>query len=468
MGGMVLCAKPEEVPLWLLYTKQHGRRRQVVVVDETQSINVCDYLLARGGARAIPTLIECLLRIISDADVATGNVGTPGEAFWLDSAREVMQHTLPLQLCAYGTVSIASLIDFVVSAATKPEQYVDEQWAPNSFAAQTLRRAVDHPSVPLPESELKPLISYWFRNWPSLPDRLRGSIQATVTTRLGRFRHGLLRDLFCRGTTFVPEMAFGGGILILALPALTYLDEGLISQRLIKCLFHIAVGARNGLHPRYRERLTFIFADESQYFISESDEPFLSTCRGSRCCVVYLTQNISGWHARLGPGKADAVEALISKFGTIVFHGNPCNKTNTYAANLIGRGIQLRANTNVSTGHSFSRGLNDGTSNNRGASSSSGSGGGGFNSSSGTNSGSGENYGANVGNSRNENSSYGVAENMDFIIEPRFFATGLRSGGPQNNYRVDGVLVKAGGNFADGYMGCPNVLLTTFLQRGKR
>ena len=39
MGGLVLCAKPEEVELWLKYAKDHGRSNSVIVFDEKEGFN---------------------------------------------------------------------------------------------------------------------------------------------------------------------------------------------------------------------------------------------------------------------------------------------------------------------------------------------------------------------------------------------------------------------------------------------
>src|SRR5450432_169321 len=49
MGGLVLCAKPEEIDLWLSYAKAHGREKWVVLFDEQKGYNFLAHELARGG-----------------------------------------------------------------------------------------------------------------------------------------------------------------------------------------------------------------------------------------------------------------------------------------------------------------------------------------------------------------------------------------------------------------------------------
>jgi uncharacterized membrane protein YgcG len=362
-------------------------------------------------------------------------------------------------------VTVSDIIDFVVSAATKPEQYVDAAFMEKSFVAQTLRKALDAPSVKMPEAEQKSLLEYWFRQYPAIPERTRGNIVISMSSKLDRFKHGRMRSCFCDRSTLVPDMLFEGALIIMNMPALTWNEDGIIGQQLFKYMAQRAIESRNGLDARHQARPVFIWADEAQYFVNVNDEAFLSTCRGSKCCVVYMTQTLPTYYARMGKDKTDAADGLVGKFNTQIFHLNACNRTNTFASQLIGRDLQWRATQGRSTGTNTSRGLNEGSNENRGFNSghSSTSGGGSsFSSNSGSNQGSGESWGANVGTGTNESDSWSEAEQMDNLIEPRFFASELKSGGPRNGKLVTGVWFKAGARFeaSDG----SNWLLATFRQ----
>jgi hypothetical protein len=465
MGFVICTAKPEDIPLWTGYARASGRANSLIVFDETQGINFIDYLLARFGASGIANVIECLMRVLAAADAATGNMGAPPEAFWEHATRKLLNYALPLIYAAHGTVSVASLVAFLVSAATDGKQYLEPGWAQASYAAQTLRKAVDRPAMPLPTGELDALLAYWFREYPAIPERTRGNVVVSVTTKLDRFLHGRMKTLFCGKTTIVPEMAFHGAIILLAFPVLTWGDDGVICQLLIKYLFQGAVEGRNALPPAHRTRPVCLWMDEAHYFLAASDDGFMSTSRASRCCVVALSQSLPSYYARLGKDKVDAVDGLLGKFNTHVFCLNSCPRTNQWAASLIGRGIQQRANRSRSVGTNRSRGMNTGTSSSYGRSSGSGSsfgaGGASSSSNSGTNSSSGDSDGNNVGSGSNENTSVGASEQMDFIVEPRVFASELQSGGPQNNNIVSAIWFKAGGNFGPGRA---NHLLVKFRQ----
>jgi hypothetical protein len=58
MGGLVMTAKPEEVPLWLGYAKKHGREKSVIVFDEHHGFNFIAYELARQGMKGIGNVTE--------------------------------------------------------------------------------------------------------------------------------------------------------------------------------------------------------------------------------------------------------------------------------------------------------------------------------------------------------------------------------------------------------------------------
>lgn len=465
MGALVLCAKPEEVELWKAYARKHGRAESVVIFDERRGFNFIAYELARQGAEGISNVIECLMRVLESADQASGAAGgKPSDPFWEQATRQVLSYCLPALYAAYGTVSVANIIDFAVSAAPKAEQYNDPEWAQHSYAARTLRKAVDAPAVPMDEYAQRSMLEYWFQQYPVIPEKTRGNIQISLSTKLDRFKHGRLRKCFCDRTDIVPEMTFHGAIIVMAMPALTWNEDGIIGQQLFKFMWQRAVESRNGLPAPHRVRPVFLWADESQYFVSVKDEEFLSICRASLACVVFMTQTLPTYYARLGKDSTDSVDSLVGKFVTQVFHQGACHRTNTFASQLIGRGLQQRASSSRSVGTNTSRGMNSGANTGSGTSwNSSNSSGGSSSSGGGGNHSAGNSWGDNIGQGTNESETWGSSEQMDFLIEPNYFAINLKSGGPSNGYEVTGVWFKAGGHFkaADG----GNVLFPTFRQR---
>jgi hypothetical protein len=287
---------------------------------------------------------------------------------------------------------------------------------------------------------------------------------------LDRFRHGRLQRAFCGRTTIVPEMTFHGAIIVLAMPTLTWNEDGIIAQQLFEYMWQRAVLGRNSLPQKHRERPVFLHSDEAQGTVSSYDGEFLSMCRGSKCSVCYLTQSLPTYYSKMGgDNPRNAADALIGKFMTNVFHSSACPVTNEYASRVIGKVVKRRRNASNGTSQSTNLGMSEGSNENNGSSSnygssfgsSSGQGSSNFNQGSGHNCGSGNNWGSNRGRGSSENASEGYSESLEYVIEPGDFARTLKTGGPQSGNEVTGVWFQSGRIFrASG----GNTLLARFKQ----
>lgn len=457
MGGLVLCAKPEESQLWRDYCARHGRSRSLIEIDGTgPGLNFIAYTLAQQGAAGINAVIECLMRVLEIANTASASPGRASEAFWEDTKRQILRATVPLLYAAYGTVRIDDLLMFVRSAPTSREQMTDPKWQETSFFYATCMQA----GGKLDNATGERILAYWRDDFAMLDPKTRGNIVISLTTALDRFNHGWLQQMFCGETGIVPELTFHGAIILLNMPALTRHEDGIIAQQLFKYLWQRAVLARNALAPLQQQRPVFLWADEAQYFVNSYDAEFLSTCRGSRACVVYLSQNLPTFYAKMaGENARDRVHQLLGNFATRIWHSNACAETNEWAARTLGKSLQRRESHNRSEGSNTSYGMNLGDGTNWGANSSwggnvgSSSGPNGGSSSSGSSWSAGNSHGGNDSRGRNRghgtNSSTtdGYSEQMDYIIEPGMFGRMLKTGGPANGNRVSAVWYQAGRRF---------------------
>lgn len=438
-GGLVLCAKEDEVELWKNYCQQHGRQQDMVVFDKTRHFNFLSYIFAMKGADGANAATDALMKVLKAADLAAGQgQGKEGEAFWVKTTREMILNTITVLYCAIGTVRIESIIQFVTSMPTTPPKPEESGKPQLNYALDRLNRCKDKPVNKLPPHTLKRVRNYWFKQFVNMPERTRGSIVTSVTAELNRFTDGILRECFTTTTDIVPEMALAGGVIIMGFPSLSYQEEGTVAQGLFKLMFQRAIEARNGLAPEFQERPVFLYSDEAQYFVSHYDDSFLSTCRGSKCAVVFMTQSLPTYIAQLGKDKSDAVDGFVGKFNTKVFHLNACPRTNSYAADLIGKGLKLHKTT--------SRTISSGLQTNSGATQSS------------------TNQGFNQSEGSNDTS--GASEQLGYLLEPNFFSTALKTGAPLNKFLVDAVWFKAGANFREPMPDTnSNVLLATFTQK---
>ena len=463
MGGLVMVAKPEEIGDWIKAAKENGRAASVILFDETQGYSFIDYEFSYHGLDGQGTVVETLMGVSASADHAAGNgVAGAGEEFWTHTLRQNLNYVVPAIYIAYGKVTVTNIIDFVTTAATEAEQYADPQWIEQSYAGRTLKRMVDSPAMPVEEAKQRELMQYWLYQFPAIPEKTRGNIVITLSSKFDRFRHGRLKRCFCEKTTIVPEMMFHGAIIIMCMPVMTWKEDGIIGQQLFLHAAERAIEARNGLDRQHQLRPVFLYADECHYFVTEKDEAFLSTCRGSRACPVFLTQTLPTLYARMGHTKTAAAQGLIGKFGTLVCHQNACHETNEYVSKVIGRDIHQRKNESRGIGSNSSFGTSSGTSVSMGNSSSMSFGGGSPSHTTGRNTSSGWSDGRSSSSGSSENWSQGTSEQMDNIIEPAFFARNLKSGGPRNGGIVTAVWFKAGASFH--HVGSRNFMLAEFKQ----
>ena len=472
MGGLVTAVKPEEVDLWRKYAAEHGRSNSLLLFDENEGFNFLSYELARQGMDGIGTVTECLMRVIEAAKKASRTATQRGgDPFWGDTTRQVLRYALPPLFAAGGSLSIGEIIRFINTAPASVKDVTDAQWQERSFMYSVMNRAANHPKVSMERAALADTIRFWAEEYPAIPEKTRGNIVISVTTVLDRFKHGRLARAFCGKTTsVVPELSFGGAVIVLAMPTLTWNEDGIIGQQLFKFLWQRGVLSRNALAEQHHERPVFLWSDEAQETVSSFDGEFLSMCRGSKCCVTFMSQSLPSYVARIGGDNAEAdARGLVGKFNTHVFHANACPETNEWAAKTLGKVMKRHPNYTAGSSDNVTVGMNAGSSTNRGSSSGFGTshsygpgqGNHGLNFNSGGNRSDGSSWGENRGRSSGNSESRGYSESMEYAFEPGDFGRILMTGGKSNGNIVTGVWFRAGKVFrASG----TNFLLERFRQ----
>ena len=90
--------------------------------------------------------------------------------------------------------------------------------------------------------------------------------------------------------------------------------------------------------------ITFLWCDESQYFINPNyDTMFQTTARSSLVCTVYLTQSLNNYIYTMGSRSPMArAKGLMANMATKIFHANSDFETNDWASKMIGQEIDTR------------------------------------------------------------------------------------------------------------------------------
>jgi hypothetical protein len=501
-GGLVLCAKPDEANNWRRYAVETGREDSFLFIDGSpgQGFNFLEYEMKayQHEGNQVNNAVETFMQIMKAANHSENR--QDNSPFWDNSVRDLLRACLTALHMAYGGASLDQVFRMAITAHTDERQLQDANWLANSYCSQTLQLAIARGN----NADAHALKVYFRHVWGGMDTRLKSNIIATLSSLCGSFMLGRLREMFCGRTSFVPEMAHYGAVIVLDMPVKTWQQDGIIAQHIIKYAFQRATERRGQIGGN-----VFLWVDEAQLMLSDYDSEFQSTARNSRAATVYLTQNINMYHRAIGGTNPHyAVRGLLGNLKTKIFHANDDVDTNKYAAELIGTKLHLRRsgnvggnqstsygtnnsraygnsysvsesqNTSYSEGESdsVSRGRNSSQSNNYASGYTASSGTNGTSSSSsgtfsnGRTSGThqsnshttshnhtqGQSYSASYSGSetytagqshnlsRGQSWSDGYSEQKDLLVEPHLFRTGLTTGGPEHNFIVSAILVQSG------------------------
>lgn len=362
-GGLVLCAKSDEAENWHKYAAEVGRGGDIVPLrpEPGQRFDFMDYEFQAGkGAK----LTQNLVALFSTAIAATGgdDRGSSTDPYWADALRQLVTNAIDLAGLARERVRLAEVNRIIVTAPQKKE--VRAFLRSDAFAAECLRRANERSMRDeLPKDrqvDLEQTIEYWLNDFAALAPRTRSIIVSSFTSRVTGLLRSPLKDLFCpeheptsdtEPFTVKPEDTRRGRVIVLDLPIKDYGEVGRFAQILFKTIWQRAIERRPVSDS---DRPVFLWADESQYFVTNHDVLYQQTARSKKAATVYLTQSLSSYYAMLATRDPhSATHSLLGNLQTKIFHANGDPATNDWAERLFGSERDHRAGRSVS--HSTGR-----------------------------------------------------------------------------------------------------------------
>lgn len=412
-GGLVLTAKADERALWEGYCRDTNRLDDLIVVgaDASCRFNFLEHELTRRGeggglTENLVTLFGTIMEI-KDRNHRTGG-GNEDGSFWREQALKGLRDGIDLLALATGGIAVPDLVRVFLTAPTSPAQVSDPKFQESSACFGYVKAADAKPKTQRQRHDFGVVCDQFLLNWPGLAERTRSVIQATILGWLDTLNRGVLREMFCTDTTVTPEAIEQGKIILIDLPVKEFGEVGQFAQVVWKYCTQKQIERRN---VQENPRPVFLWADEAQHFLTSYDFQFQATCRSSWVATVMLSQNYSNFVAALGGNEKARVEtdSLLANLNTKILHCNSDPVTNEWASRLIGRTLQYRASGNHShpaddqvsalLGLDWAR--------------------------------------------ENGTTSGGFSEVMEAEIEPREF-TRLRTGGPDNDWIVDGIVFQNG------------------------
>lgn len=423
-GGLVLTDKASEREVWERYCRETGRADALLIVSprEPWRFNFLDYQFERAGEGAGHTenAVATFMNVVENR--YEGGKRATQDAFWTDNARRLLRYSLEVLVAAGEPVSMDGIMEVVRSIPFPKDEDGTIIWPDGN----SLKRLLDRAEKARGAGSVKSARDFFEREFGPSATRQRSGIVATLTGMADPFLSGPVKELFCTGTNFIPEFSRRGAIILLDLPYEQWEEVGRTAQLLFKYVWQRAVLRRDGLPPG--ERPVFLWVDEAQTFATRYDRAFQEKARSAVAASVYLTQSYSNYLAALEPGRGEpTTNALLGNLATKIFHRNGDKTTNEWAADTIGKGLVTRRSGGSTTTNGYNRDQSTGFNYGNDAEAWS--------------------FGAQDGRSRGQSfargGNQGWQEVIDYLVPPTLF-THLKSGGPQHDWQVQGVVFKAG------------------------
>lgn len=349
-GGVVLSVK-EERTMWEKVCADEGRSDDLVIFNPQNSwrFDPISHEAERSGRGAAMTevIVQILTTLVDFASRDRNQGSRENEAYWRNSCMRLLRSATDLLLLAGRRVTVRDLYRVVISAPQSLDDVASDKWRQPSFCFENLALADKRSKSAAQTADFEIVADYFLKEFPALSDKTRSIIVSQFTSTCDVLLRGTLRELFANGTNISPEAAEEGRIILVDMPLKVWGPVGLFANLLWKTAFQRSIERRD---VRVSPRATFLFADEGHYLLHREDSLWQSTCRGARCASILITQNIANLDAALGTGDAGRAEAesLLANFGTLIFHCNTCQRTNTLASQLCGEERVLMANGNSS------------------------------------------------------------------------------------------------------------------------
>ena len=366
---------------------------------------------AEAGGGLVRNVVDLFMLAM---EVAGERQDAGPDPYWHRSIKQMLTNAVHLAALATGTVRLSDLLAIIRSAPKSVEEVRAEEssWRRESFCFQQLLIATRKLTTDAERQDYDGMEAYWLSEFPELAPKTRSIIVQGFTSLVDAFTRAPLRELFCTDTTFRPEDAQRGKVIVLDLNVKEWGEVGRIAQTIFKICFMKATERRSIAKSPVP---VFLFADEAQYFLTSYDELFLQTAGSSRACTVYLTQNLPNVYSALGgtPKAQHQADSIINNLSLHIYHAQGEPSTCDFASRRIAQTWQLK--------HSANRGTSSNMSQSPGS----------------------LDRDTQTSVNTSDNSGSSVQEQLAARVLPVEF-TQLRQGGPQNNFECDAILSSPG------------------------
>lgn len=414
-GGLWIASKPEDKAYAIRLFREEGRPNDLLIMEPggDYRFNILDHERAKGADTR-----ELAQAFVNFNETLDRSQGTNRDPYWLGQARIRLHNGIEIMTRATGKLDSWDLKQFLDNAPLSMTEIGTEDWK-NGYHNEMLGQASRNCKTKIERRDYKLAEEYFLGSNARLNDKTKTSIDTSVNGMMHVFNTGLVNDMLGTTTNITPDMLDEGKWWFVNMPIV----PGDTTATFINTAIKYAVQRhilRRAAKPN--DPLLVVWADEFQKIVNTYDSQFLAECRSHKGCMVALTQSAHALYANMGGKESEHVtKALLTNFGTFVWHTLGDNESAELASGLLGKRKEILYGTSYNPHKQ-------------------------------------ELFDTLMGNI---DMSISTSEHYEAVLQPAVFMNGLRMGGPINGNIVDGIVIRGGQGFRNG----ENYLKVAFKQK---
>jgi len=352
MGGWILGAKPEDLPLVQQLFAQMGASDRLTVIRPggPHRINWLSELVKFAPKGAATEEVVGGLASLMEIERRSAGGGSSDEShFFKEKSIQLIAAIITVLRMGDVALTATNIYRFLMSLPVSHQELASREWQENSFADQCMAKAYMADLSAEYAGEFEHAKLHLYAELVDLNDRTRSSIVSTVSVMISRLLRGWMGELWGTTTNIDLADAFRGHWFYFDTSPLEFSEYGVSSLVMIKHLIHRIV-MRRPIGPDSQPAA--LMSDEAQNVFVTEDRDFQAVCRSKLCCTWVATQNITGLYACLGGARAaeSVVKSWLSLFGCKIFGANTDWDTNQYSSQLTGQTLQNFASFSMESG----------------------------------------------------------------------------------------------------------------------